>query len=110
MRTPLGQFVRARLDEAEWAARAAKDAAAKRTHYRASMLASTDRELRSIEARRQLVAEFELAEAEAKYPDWAGGYASGLEYALQQVAAEWADHSDYDPDFVPRSQWGPPTV
>lgn len=106
----LTSFLRARLDEAEWLAKAAKDAATKRTHYRASMLASTDRELRSIEARRRLIAEFELAEAEAKYPDWAGGYASGLEYALQQVAAEWADHPDYEENFTPRSQWEPPTA
>jgi hypothetical protein len=82
MTTPLGRFVRARLDEQPPSPRAGTV--------------------------RQLVAEFELAEAEAKYPDWAGGYASGLEYALQLVAAEWADHPDYSPDFVPESQWEPP--
>lgn len=84
MTTPLGQFVRARLEEQPPSPRT--------------------------EAVQRIVAEFELAEAEGKYPDWAGGYASGLEYALQLLAAEHAGHPDYNEDFTPRSQWEPPTA
>jgi hypothetical protein len=66
------------------------------------------RVLREIDRKRQLLAEYKLADAEGKYPDWAGGYASGLEYAVQLAAAEYADRPGYDPDWAPRSQWGPP--
>lgn len=67
------------------------------------------RVLREIDAKRQLLAEYQLADAEAKYPDWAGGYASGLEYAVQLAAAEYADRPGYDQEWAPRSQWGPPS-
>ncbi|MDX2954578.1 DUF6221 family protein [Streptomyces caniscabiei] len=66
------------------------------------------RVLREIDSKRQLLAEYKLANAEGKYPDWAGGYASGLEYAVQLAAAEYADRPGYDPEWAPRSQWGPP--
>ncbi|MFD9464357.1 hypothetical protein [Streptomyces sp. NPDC060027] len=84
MSLTLGQFVRARLDETE--------------------------DTRARQATRLLIAEQELADAEAEYPDWMGGYSSGLDYALQLAAAEWADHPDYSPEFVPESQWEPPTA
>jgi len=66
------------------------------------------RVLRDIDAKRKLLAECQLAEAEASYPDWMGGYSSGLDYAVQLVAAEYADREGYDPEWAPRSQWGPP--
>lgn len=84
MSETLGQFVRARLDEVE-------DTPAR-------------------QATRRLIAEQELADAEAAYPDWMGGYSSGLDYALQLAATEWADHPDFSPDFTPESQWGQPTA
>jgi hypothetical protein len=66
------------------------------------------RVLREIDAKRRLLAEYQRADAEGKYPDWPGGYASGLEYAVQIAAAEYADRPGYDPEWAPRSQWGPP--
>ena len=65
------------------------------------------RVLRDIDAKRKLLAECQLAEAEAAYPDWMGGYSSGLDYAVQLVAAEYVDREGYDPEWAPRSQWGP---
>ncbi|MDX3515918.1 DUF6221 family protein [Streptomyces caniscabiei] len=66
------------------------------------------RVLREIDAKRRLLAEWKLANAEAKYPDFMGGYSSGLDYAVQLAAAEYADRPGYDPEWAPRSQWGPP--
>ncbi len=68
------------------------------------------RVLREIDSKRQLLAEYRLANAEGKYPDWAGGYASGLEYAVQLAAADYADRPGYDPEWAPLSQWGPPAT
>jgi hypothetical protein len=68
------------------------------------------RVLRDIEARRALLAEYVLADAESAYPDWMGGYASGLEYAVRLDAARYADHPEYNPDWAPVSQWEPPTA
>lgn len=51
-------FLRARLDETERLTQSSKDVALKRTHYRASMIASADRELRDVEAKRQIVAAY----------------------------------------------------
>lgn len=79
-------------------------------HAVAAHIAAHDpaRVLRDIEAKRQLLREYKLADREAKYPDFMGGYSTGLEYAVQLVAAEYADRPGYDPEWAPRSQWGPP--
>jgi hypothetical protein len=52
-------FLNARLDAAEWEANAVKESAAKRTHYRASMIASTERDLRDVAAKRAILAELD---------------------------------------------------
>ena len=88
MSAELVAFLRARLNEKEWSARVVKDVAAKRTHYRRDMIAQADRDLRAVASTRRLIAEYERAEALAEYPDRDGGYADGLEYAVQCAAAE----------------------
>lgn len=95
-------FLRARLNETEWAARAAKDAATKRTHYRAGMLASVDRELRDVEAKRAVVKAYvEVAENDVNELEYAHGWANALGFAVRQLAATYADHPDY------RDEWRP---
>lgn len=66
------------------------------------------RVLREIDAKRKLLAEWKLADAEGKYPDFMGGYSSGLDYAVQLAAVAYADRPGYDPEWAPRSQWGLP--
>jgi hypothetical protein len=51
----LTDFLNARLSEDEWKANAVKDAAAKRGHFRASLLASAERDLRECEAKRRII-------------------------------------------------------
>lgn len=131
MSDELVAFLRARLDETEWSAKAAKDAAAKRTHYRASMLASIARELRDVEAKRRIVAAYlppgsdphpglpctddleddpdgELYAAALPWPD--GPCVRHLEaskrllhhdYVLRLLASVYSDHPDY------RNEWRP---
>jgi hypothetical protein len=100
--TDLIVFLRARLDEAEWRARAAKDAAAKRTHYRADMLASVGRELRDVEAKRAVVNAYaEVADNDINETEYAHGWANALGFAVRQFATEYADHPGY------REEWRP---
>lgn len=102
MSDELVAFLRARLDENEWAARAAKDAAAKRTHYRASMMASTDRELRDVEAKRAVVSAYaEVAANDVNEVEYAHGWANALGFTVRQLAATYADHPNY------RDEWRP---
>lgn len=104
MTDDLVAFLRARLDEDEWAARVAKDAAAKRTHYRASLTDRADRELREVAAARQLVdayAEVADMDTEDPEPEFAYGRAVGLGIAVRLLAVSYADHPDY------REEWRP---
>lgn len=60
-----------------------------------------ERVLTETEAKRRLLTAFEEVNARAKYPDFDGGMASGLELALQHFALPYAAHADY------REEWKP---
>lgn len=96
-------FLRARLDEDEWAARAAKDVAAKRTHYRASVTVRADRELRDVGAKRKLVDFWAIAYSKpGDFPghDWDKVRANAV-WTVRLLALRYADHDDY------REEWRP---
>jgi hypothetical protein len=115
----LTAFLNARLDEVEAAAKAASgtdwgqaltfvtDEGGARVAEAASVrtaihIARHDpaRVLREVTAGRRLIAEFKSHD-DAKYPDFDGGYVSGLEDAMMIAAAIWSDHPDY------RQEWAP---
>jgi hypothetical protein len=95
-------FLRARFDGDEWTARVVKDAALKRTHYRASMVADADCDLREVEAKRELVNRFEAMAAGVLV-------VTGVEPILSEyrrvilpaLVAKYQDHPDYRPEWAP---------
>jgi hypothetical protein len=42
----------------------------------------------------------------AQFPDYAGGYVSAMEDAVAYLAAAYADHPDYRPEWRPTAQAG----
>ena len=98
----LVEFLRARLDEDEAAAKAwlpfGNPDAAARVH-----IARLDpgRVLREVEAKRRLIADYEVYDASARYPDSEGGIAIGLGTAVELAALAYADHPDYDEAWRP---------
>lgn len=59
------------------------------------------RVLREVEAKRRLIADFEMYDASARYPDPEGGIAIGLGTAVELAALAYADHPDYDEAWRP---------
>lgn len=59
------------------------------------------RVLREVEAKRRLIADFEVYDASARYPDSEGGIAIGLGTAVELAALAYADHPDYDEAWRP---------
>lgn len=59
------------------------------------------RVLREVEAKRRLIADFEMYDASARYPDSEGGIAIGLGTAVELAALAYADHPDYDEAWRP---------
>lgn len=57
------------------------------------------RVLRDVEADRKLITAFKQADADAQYPDYDGGYATGLEDAAKIRAERFSDHPDYREDW-----------
>lgn len=115
MSVELIAFLRARLAEDEAVAKAAKDVAAKRTHYRASLIATADRELRDVDAKRRLIRVVCAYEAKIDGEWGCGCSADAIEAgrcpetdvddieALRLLALPYADHDDYQEAWrVPR--------
>lgn len=131
MSNDLVQFLRTRLDEDEWAAQAVKDSAAKRTHYRKSMLDSVERDLRDVEGKRAIIDAYlppgsdphpglpctDDVEGDPdgefyanQYPSDRGACVRHLEaskrllhddYVLRLLALRYTDHADYDEAWRP---------
>lgn len=110
--TTITEFITARLDAKAWSAQAAKDAAQKRTHYRASMIEHCDRELREVAAMRAILAMWSDPDV-ARHPR-AHGYANGvddeeagravaIDQAVRHLAAIDGDHPDYLPEWAPET-------
>ena len=59
------------------------------------------RVLHEVEAGRKLLAAYRKAVAEAEFPDWRGGYASGLEDAIKIRAEVHDSHPDWDEKWRP---------
>ena len=57
--------------------------------------------LREVEAGRKLLAASQKAVREADFPDWHGGYASGLEDAVKYRAEVYDSHPDWDEAWRP---------
>ena len=114
-------FLRARLDEDERMAQAAKDVAAERTHYRASVMTRADRELREVEAKRRIIELHELTVSKdparfsaltgERLPDayevtcavcgWADDDSTSGCETLRLLALPYVDHPAY------REEWRP---
>lgn len=84
----IAEFVKARLDEDE------RYLKSNRHHL------WTERPLREVAAKRAILAAY-CEYADARYPDYDGGYSSAMDYAVQQLATAWSDHPDY------RAGWKP---
>lgn len=102
----IADFLRARLDEDEWTAQAAKDAAVKRTHYRADMLSACDRDLRDVDAKRRILAGHRGSGVTC--PRCSLGIEDGeVVYELDPcttvrlLALRYEEHRDYDPAWKP---------
>lgn len=101
-------FLAARLSEDEQQARAAKDIAAKRTHYRAAVTVRADRELREAEGKRRIL-DLHTASEEAQLE----GRSNTITYCpicgnitfpcptLRAVTLAYADHPYYDESWRP---------
>lgn len=109
MTDPMAAFVRARLgEEREEAQRGYLHAPELPDHdgwdksttaglppaVAARVVADIDKRLLIVEA-------FERANEGADFPNYEGGYASGLEYAVQVEASRFDDHPDYLPEWKP---------
>lgn len=109
----IADFIRARLDEDQWRAQAGKDAAEKRTHYRADMLRSCERALRDVDAKRRMI---KLAFQHAAKIDGEWGCCHSAEQIeaglcheplpdlLRLLALPYAGHPDYRPEWAPEAE------
>ena len=59
------------------------------------------RVLHEVEAGRKLLAAYRKAVAEAEFPNFEGGYATGLQDAVKIRAEVYDSHPDYDPKWRP---------
>lgn len=98
--TDLVEFIRARLDETERLTQSSKDVALKRTHYRAPMIESLDRELRDVEAKREILRRCGFILRHATGPV-AQAEARAVEPVVRLLASVYNDHPDY------RDEWRP---
>jgi hypothetical protein len=105
----LVEFLRARLDEDEREASRVEPnqapnqlrALISRDGGQPFLVIDSARVLAEVEAKRQLIAQYERYDAWAKYPDSEGGMAMGLDLAVQFAALPYAGDSDY------REEWRP---
>lgn len=95
------EFLRARIKGDEWTAQVVKDSALKRTHYRATMVADADRDLREVEAKRELLNRFEALAAGVLVVTGAESILSEYRRViLPALAAKYQDHPDCRPEWA----------
>jgi hypothetical protein len=62
--------------------------------------ADSARVLAECEAKRRIVENYQNSQ-QSDYPDYHGGYLSGLEDAMYSLVLPYADHADYQEDWRP---------